>query len=84
MMEMKSGDKDFSQVYNAKIFIEIQKWWNHKEAIIAMQTEQWPSFVADAFAEYSWLEGLIALGKRSSHQQCFLEISAFGLMVSKC
>jgi glycosyltransferase involved in cell wall biosynthesis len=77
MMEMKSGDKDFSQVYNAKIFIEIQKWWNHKEAIIAMQTEQWPSFVADAFAEYNWLEGLIALGKRSSSSTVFFRNFSF-------
>lgn len=69
MLEMASGDKDFSEVYHPQIFIELRQWLGLAEAIFDFETTAWPTFVLEVFTQSDWLKELEALKKRSSSTQ---------------
>ncbi len=71
MMEMEAGEKDFSQVYNPKIFKEIKSWLVNSEVIRDADLSKWPVFIQKAFLEFGWTSQLEQLRKRSTSEISF-------------
>ncbi len=71
MMEMEAGEKDFSEVYNPKIFIEIKSWLANSEVIRDADLSTWPEFIQQAFLEFDWTSQLEQLRKRSTSAVAF-------------
>lgn len=66
MLEMKAGEKDFSQVYHPEIFKKIGEWLALGEKVFALDLNNWPGFIKKFAEANGWERELQAVQKRST------------------